>query len=52
MFKEFDYDNKPIVDIVNDMIVDAVKSGGSDIHFDPVENGLVVRIRIDGSLLD
>ncbi len=52
MFREFDYDNKPIVDIVNDMIIDAVKSGGSDIHFDPTENDLVVRIRIDGALLD
>ncbi len=52
MFREFDYDNKPIVDIVNDMIIDAVKSGGSDIHFDPTETDLIVRIRIDGSLLD
>ena len=52
MFKEFDYDNKPVVDIVNDMIVDAVKNGASDIHFDPTDNDLIVRIRIDGSLLD
>ena len=52
VFREFDYDNKPIVDIVNDMIIDAVKNGGSDIHFDPTETDLIVRIRIDGSLLD
>ena len=52
MFKEFDYDNKPIVDIVNEMIIDAVKHGGSDIHFDPTEEDLIVRIRIDGSLLE
>lgn len=52
VFREFDYDNKPVVDIVNDMIVDAVKKGGSDIHFDPTENELNVRVRIDGSLLD
>lgn len=52
MFREFDYDNKPIVDIVNEMIIDAVKSGGSDIHFDPTEEELMVRIRIDGSLLE
>ncbi len=52
MFREFDYDNKPIVDIVNEMIIDAVKHGGSDIHFDPTENELNVRVRIDGSLLD
>ncbi len=52
MFKEFDYDNKPVVDIVNEMIIDAVKNGASDIHFDPTETDLNVRIRIDGSLLD
>lgn len=52
MFREFDYDNKPIVDIVNEMIIDAVKRGGSDIHFDPTETDLMVRIRIDGSLLE
>lgn len=48
----FDYDNTPIVDIVNDMIVDAVKRGVSDIHFDPYENGIHIRIRIDGDLHD
>lgn len=52
VFREFDYDNKPIVDIVNEMILDAVKHGGSDIHFDPTEDELVVRIRVDGSLLE
>ncbi len=52
MFREFDYDNKPIVDIVNEMIVDAIKHGGSDIHFDPTPEELNVRVRIDGSLLD
>ena len=52
MFREFDYDNKPIVDIVNEMIIDAVKRGGSDIHFDPTAEDLLVRIRIDGSLLE
>lgn len=48
----FDYDNTPIVDIVNDMIVDAIKRGVSDIHFDPYENGIHIRIRIDGDLHD
>jgi len=46
----FDYENTPIVDIVNDMIVDAIKKRASDIHFDPFENGIHVRIRIDGEL--
>jgi len=52
VFREFDYDNKPIVDIVNEMIIDAVKHGGSDIHFDPTDDELIVRIRVDGSLLE
>jgi len=52
MFREFDYDNKPVVDIVNEMIIDAVKHNASDIHFDPTEEDLKVRIRIDGSLLE
>ena len=52
VFKNYDFDNKPIVDIVNEMIIDAVNHGASDIHFDPNEKELKVRIRIDGSLLE
>ena len=52
MFREFDYDNKPIVDIVNEIIEDAIAKGASDIHFDPDEKGINVRIRIDGELRD
>ena len=52
MFKNYDFDNKPIVDIVNEMIIDAVNYGASDIHFDPNEKELKVSIRVDGSLLE
>ncbi len=52
MFREFDYDNKPVVDIVNEIIEDAIKKGASDIHFDPDEKVINVRIRIDGELHD
>src|SRR5574344_1028264 len=52
MFREFDYDNKPIVDIVNEMIIDAIHKNASDIHFDPTPTFLNVRIRIDGSLVE
>lgn len=52
MFKDFDYENKPVVDIVNEMIVDAINKKASDIHFDPTEEYLNVRIRIDGELLE
>ncbi len=48
----YDVKNTPIVDLVNKIILYAVKSRASDIHFDPMENGLKVRIRIDGALRD
>lgn len=48
----FDYENTPIVDIVNDLITDSVKRGASDIHLDPYADGIHVRIRIDGDLHD
>ena len=51
VFREFDYENEPIVDLVNDMIHGAVEKRASDIHFDPTENSLEVRIRIDGELV-
>ena len=52
MFRDFDYENKPVVDVVNEMILDAINKKASDIHFDPTENELNVRIRIDGELLE
>ena len=42
----------PIVNVVDDIIAHASKVGASDIHFDPRENSLMVRIRIDGDLQD
>lgn len=50
--KSFDYNNTPIVDIVNEIIIDSVHRGVSDIHFDPYEKGIHIRIRIDGDLHD
>ncbi|MBR5662726.1 MAG: type II/IV secretion system protein [Bacilli bacterium] len=52
MFRQFDYDSKPIVEIVNEIITDAVKHDASDIHFDPYPDNLHIRIRIDGELID
>lgn len=48
----FDYNNVPITDIVNSIILDAIAKGASDIHFDPFDGGIKVRLRIDGSLND
>ena len=50
MFREFDYENKPVVEIVDEMLFDAINKGASDIHFDPTPDILNVRIRIDGEL--
>ena len=52
MLKTFDYENTPVVNIVNEMIIDAVNRKASDIHFDPTPTVLNVRIRIDGELVD
>lgn len=52
MLKKFDYDKMPVVEVVNEILVDATKRGASDIHFDPLEDHMKIRIRIDGSLID
>ena len=49
---QFDFVKSPITKIVDAIIIEASKSGSSDIHFDPREDGLVVRRRIDGDLID
>lgn len=52
MLKIFDYEKIPVVEVVNEILVDASKRGASDIHFDPYEEYLKIRIRIDGQLID
>ena len=50
--RTFDFERVSIVEIVNDIIIDAIKRDASDIHFDPLDDCLMVRIRIDGELQD
>jgi len=52
MLKKFDFEKMPVVEVVNDILIDASKKGASDIHFDPHEDFMKIRIRIDGSLSD
>ncbi len=52
MLKIYDYGKMPVVEVVNDILVDASKRGASDIHFDPMDNHMKIRIRIDGQLID
>ncbi|SDD10745.1 type IV-A pilus assembly ATPase PilB [Aquimonas voraii] len=43
-------DDTPVVRFVNKMLVDAIKRGASDIHFEPYETEYRVRFRMDGIL--
>ena len=52
MLKKLDFDRLPVIEIVNEILLDAAKRGASDIHFDPLDNFLRMRIRIDGMLVD
>jgi type IV pilus assembly protein PilB len=47
---ELNVDDAPVVRYVNKILVDAIKSGASDIHFEPYEKAFRVRFRQDGML--
>jgi type IV pilus assembly protein PilB len=40
----------PIIKLVNEIFVDAIKKGASDVHFEPYEESFRVRFRLDGVL--
>ncbi|MGO2226440.1 MAG: type IV-A pilus assembly ATPase PilB [Psychrobacter celer] len=41
-------DEAPVVKFVNKMLVDAIRMGASDLHFEPYEKTYRVRFRVDG----
>ena len=43
-------DDTPIVRFINKVLLDAIKQGASDIHFEPYEKDYRVRFRTDGML--
>ena len=45
-----DVDDAPIVKYVNKVLLDAIRGGASDIHFEPYEKAYRVRYRTDGIL--
>ena len=45
-------DDAPVIKLVNQIIAQAVEQGTSDIHFEPEDNQLRVRFRIDGVLIE
>jgi general secretion pathway protein E len=42
----------PVVRLIDGLLFEGIRSGGSDIHFQPNQDGLLVRYRIDGALID
>ena len=48
----FDFVKTPVTQIADYIIIAASKHNSSDIHFDPRENGMMVRFRIDGDCQD
>ena len=45
-------DEAPIITLVNNIFVEAIKKGASDVHFEPYEKSFRVRYRIDGILYE
>ncbi|HKQ15419.1 MAG TPA: type IV-A pilus assembly ATPase PilB [Steroidobacteraceae bacterium] len=45
-----DVEDAPIVRFVNKVLLDAIKKGASDIHFEPYEKSYRIRLRLDGYL--
>lgn len=45
-------DNAPVTQMVNVILLDALKSGASDIHIEPYQEALRMRVRIDGILYE
>jgi general secretion pathway protein E len=43
-------DDAPAIRLINGIIAEAVRRGVSDIHVEPYESGLIVRMRVDGLL--
>ena len=48
----YDMTKTPVVNVVDDILAYAATHGASDIHFDPRDDFLMVRMRVDGDLND
>jgi type IV pilus assembly protein PilB len=48
--QEDEYDDTPMVKLVNQILTSAVFQRASDIHIDPLDDKILVRYRIDGAL--
>lgn len=45
-------DDAPVIRLINGLIAEAVKNRGSDVHVEPFEQALSVRLRVDGVLTE
>ena len=41
-------DDAPVIRLINGLIAEAARTGASDVHIEPFETALVVRMRVDG----
>ncbi len=49
---ESEAEEAPIIKLVNQTFIDAIKRGASDVHFEPFETTFRIRYRIDGDLYE
>jgi type IV pilus assembly protein PilB len=49
--KKIDLDTKTVVGIVNSIVIEALRTEASDIHFEPLADRLQIRFREDGVLI-
>lgn len=47
---QVDKEDQPIIAFINKMLLDAIRKGASDLHFEPYEKSYRIRFRIDGIL--
>ena len=45
-------DDAPIINLVNSLLDKAFQDNASDVHIEPFESNVIVRMRIDGTLID
>ncbi|MEE4350984.1 MAG: type II secretion system ATPase GspE [Pacificimonas sp.] len=43
-------DDAPVIKLINGILAEAIRDGASDIHIEPFESALMVRLRVDGVL--
>jgi type II secretory ATPase GspE/PulE/Tfp pilus assembly ATPase PilB-like protein len=50
--QDYSVDQPVIIQMVNKLISDAIAHRASDIHFEPVRDGIIIKYRIDGTLYE